>query len=73
MAPQLRLPAFKRPQEETSGVVVISVQVVPDERRALEDRFHLGQAVDRQLPGDDLSACVTEREGKGLTSGSLKV
>lgn len=65
MAPQLRLSALKRPQEETSGVVVISMQVVPDERGALEDRLHLSQAVYRQFPRDDLAACGSEREGKG--------
>lgn len=57
MAPQLRLSALERPQEETSGVIVISVQVVPDEGGALEDRLHLSQAVYRQFPGDDLTAC----------------
>lgn len=57
MAPQLRLSALKRPEEETPGVVVVSVQVVPDERGALEDRLHLSQAVSGQFPGDDLTAC----------------
>jgi len=57
VAPQLRLSALERPQEETPGVVVVRVQVVPDERRAPEDGLHLGQAVDGQLPGDDLTAC----------------
>ena len=57
MAPQLRLSALERPQEQTSGVVVISVKVVPDKRGALEDRLHLTQAVYRQFPGDDLTAC----------------
>ena len=50
VAPQLRLSALKRPQEETSGVVVVRVQIVPDEGGALEDRLHLRQAVYRQLP-----------------------
>ena len=71
MASQLRLSALKRPQEETSGVIVISVQVVPDERGALEDRLHLSQTVYRQFPGDDLTACGAESEEKRLTSGSL--
>lgn len=71
MASQLRLSALKWPQEETSGVIVISVQVVPDEWGALEDRLHLSQAVYRQFPGDYLIAC--ESEGKRLTRGSLKV
>lgn len=62
VAPQLRLSTLERPQEETSGIVVISVQVVPDERGALEDRFHLSQAVYRKFPRDDLIACRTERE-----------
>lgn len=56
VAPDLRLPAFERTQEQTSGVVVVGVQVVPDERRSLEDRLHLSQAVHRQLLGDDLTA-----------------
>lgn len=34
-APKPRLAVLERPQEETSGVVVIGVQVVPDQRRAL--------------------------------------
>lgn len=70
MASELRLSALKRPQEETSGVIVISVQVVPDERGALEDRLHLSQAVYRQFPGDYFTACESER--KRLTRGSLK-
>ncbi|KAG7243245.1 hypothetical protein INR49_011684 [Caranx melampygus] len=47
VAPQLRLPTLERPQEETSGVIVVCVQVVPDEWGALEDRLHLSQAVHR--------------------------
>ena len=47
VAPQLRLSTLERPQEETSGVIVISVQIVPDEWGALEDRLHLSQAVYR--------------------------
>lgn len=45
VAPELRLSALERPQEEAPGVVVIGVQVVPDEGRALEDGLHLGQIV----------------------------
>lgn len=45
MAPELRFSALERPQEEASGVVVVGVQVVPDERGALEDRLHLRQIV----------------------------
>lgn len=66
MAPQLRLSALKGPQEETPGVIVISVQVVPDEWGALEDGLHLGQAIDGQLPGDDLTACGAEGEGNNV-------
>lgn len=73
MVLQLRLSALKRPQEKTSRVIIISVQVVPDERGALEDRLQLCQAVYRQFPGDDLTACGAESEGKRLTSGNLKV
>lgn len=57
MAPQPRLSALERPQEEASGVIVVGVQIVPDERRPLEDRLDLGQAVYRQFPGNDLTAC----------------
>lgn len=45
MASEFRLPALERPQEETSGVIVVGVQVVPDERGALKDRLHLSEAV----------------------------
>ncbi|TNN50501.1 hypothetical protein EYF80_039311 [Liparis tanakae] len=65
VAPQPGLPALEGPQEEAPGVVVVGVQVVPDERRALEDRLHLGQAVHGQLPGDDLAACGPRAEGTG--------
>lgn len=64
VALQLRLSALERPQEETPGVIVIGVQVVPDERRALQDRLHLRQAVCRQLPRDDLTACGTKTGGE---------
>lgn len=57
MAPQPRLSALKGPQEEASGVIVIGMQIVPDERRPLEDRLDLSQAVYGQFPGDDLTAC----------------
>lgn len=57
VVPQLRISTLEGPQEEASGVVIVSVQVVPDERGALEDRLHLRQAVRRQFPGDDLTAC----------------
>lgn len=62
MASKLRLSALERPQKETSRVIVISMQVVPDKRGTLEDRLHLSQAVYRQLPGDDLTACGERRE-----------
>lgn len=45
MAPELRFSALKGPQEEASGIVVVGMQVVPDERGALEDGLHLGQIV----------------------------
>lgn len=45
MAPELRFSALERPQEEASGVIVIRMQVVPDERGALKDGLHLGQIV----------------------------
>lgn len=49
VALKLRLSTFEWPQEETSGVIVIGMQVVPDQRGALEDRLHLHQAVYRQF------------------------
>lgn len=66
VALQLRLSALERPQEEAPGVIVVCVQVVPDEGRALEDRLHLCQAVYRQFPGDDFTACGGMSDGKGV-------
>lgn len=45
MVPELRFSALERPQEEAPGVVVVGVQVVPDERRTLKDGLHLCQIV----------------------------
>lgn len=45
VASKSRLPALKRAQEEAPGVIVVSVQVVPDEWGSLEDRLHLSEAV----------------------------
>lgn len=66
----LWLPALEGSKEETSGVIVVGVQVVPDQRRALEDWLHLDQAVYREFPGDDFTAWEDWRE---MLSGSPEV
>lgn len=45
VVPELRFSALERAQEEAPGVVVVGVQVVPDERGTLEDGLHLSQIV----------------------------
>lgn len=67
-APEPRLPVLERPQEETPRVVVIGVQVVPDQRRPLQDSFHLCQGVRAQFSGNDLVPCW--QKGKSLSSTS---